>query len=105
MNFTILSNWSEHLICFYLVTSADVLCSQQTVGVIFKTERISFRVLDQNGIVRNVQPHQITMRKESNRAIATDSQGYPLRVSDNMKELDGEVCPLFWCLFHKRVDD
>lgn len=65
--------------------------SQQTVGVIYKTERDSFRVLDQNGQTRLVHPHQITMRKDSRRAIATDSQGYEIRIGDNMKEVDGEV--------------
>ncbi|KAJ7647456.1 transcription elongation factor Spt5 [Roridomyces roridus] len=50
----------------------------QTVGVIFKTERDSFRVLDQNTQVRLVQPHQISMRRESHRAIATDSQGHEI---------------------------
>ncbi|KAI0088854.1 hypothetical protein BDY19DRAFT_1041717 [Irpex rosettiformis] len=62
----------------------------QTVGVIFKTERDSFRVLDQNGQVRLVQPHQISMRRDSNRAIATDSEGHELRINDNVKEVDGE---------------
>ncbi|KAN0111674.1 hypothetical protein V8E52_008235 [Russula decolorans] len=67
-----------------------VQLDNQTVGVIFKTERDSFRVLDQNGQVRLVQPHQISMRRDSNRAIATDAEGYELRVGDNMKENDGE---------------
>lgn len=62
----------------------------QTVGVIFKTERDSFRVLDQNGQVRLVQPHQISMRRDSSRAIATDSEGHELRINDNVKEVDGE---------------
>ncbi|KAH9996227.1 hypothetical protein BJV77DRAFT_960644 [Russula vinacea] len=53
-------------------------------------ERDSFRVLDQNGQVRLVQPHQISMRRDSNRAIATDAEGYELRVGDNMKENEGE---------------
>ncbi len=65
--------------------------SLQTIGVIFKTERDSFRVLDQNGQVRLVQPHQISMRRDSNRAIATDSEGHELRTGDNVKEVDGEV--------------
>ena len=65
--------------------------SLQTVGVIFKTERDSFRVLDQNGQVRLVQPHQISMRKDSNNAIATDAEGHELKVNDNVKEVDGEV--------------
>lgn len=67
------------------------LCSAQTVGVIFRTERDSFRVLDQNGQVRLVQPHQISMSRSSNKAIAVDSEGHEIRVNDNMKETDGEV--------------
>jgi len=67
------------------------LCSAQTVGVIFRTERDSFRVLDQNGQVRLVQPHQISMSRNSNKAIAVDSAGHEIRVNDNMKETDGEV--------------
>ncbi|KAJ7675048.1 hypothetical protein B0H17DRAFT_1016531 [Mycena rosella] len=63
----------------------------QTVGVIFKTERDSFRVLDQNGQVRLVQPHQISMRRDSHRAVATDSEGHELRINDNMKETEGEA--------------
>ena len=66
-------------------------CSAQTVGVIFRTERDSFRVLDQNGQVRLVQPHQISMSRNSNKAIAVDSEGHEIRVNDNMKEKDGEV--------------
>lgn len=31
------------------------------------------------------------MRRDSNRAIATDHEGHELRVNDNMKEIDGEV--------------
>ncbi|KAF8868818.1 early transcription elongation factor of RNA pol II, NGN section-domain-containing protein [Infundibulicybe gibba] len=52
----------------------------QTVGVTFKTERDSFRVLDQNGQVRLVQPHQISMRRDSTRAIAMDSEGRVLHI-------------------------
>ncbi|THH32845.1 hypothetical protein EUX98_g1361 [Antrodiella citrinella] len=68
-----------------------VQLDQQTVGVIFKTDRDSFRVLDQNGQVRLVQPHQISMRRDSRRAIATDSGGHELRAGDNVKEVDGEA--------------
>jgi len=67
------------------------LCSPSTVGVIFKTERDSFRVLDQGGQVRLVQPHQISARGGPNRSIATDSEGHELRKEDMMKEIDGEV--------------
>jgi transcription elongation factor len=71
--------------------AANDLPSLQTVGVIFKTERDSFRVLDQNGQVRLVQPHQISMRRDSHRSVATDSEGHELRINDNMKETEGEV--------------
>ncbi|KAI0311407.1 hypothetical protein OF83DRAFT_1271398 [Amylostereum chailletii] len=67
-----------------------VQLDQQTVGVIYKTERDSFRVLDQNGQTRLVHPHQISMRRDSNRAIATDAEGHELRKNDNVKENDGE---------------
>jgi hypothetical protein len=31
------------------------------------------------------------MRRDSSKAIATDSEGHELRVNDNVKEVDGEV--------------
>ena len=68
-----------------------IYSSAATVGVIFKTERDSFRVLDQNGKVLIVKPHQITMRRDSTRAIASDAEGHELRPNDNVKEVDGEV--------------
>jgi transcription elongation factor len=74
-----------------LVIQYSLPVSQQTVGVIYRVERDSFRVLDQNGQVRLVQPHQITMRKDSRRVISTDANGHELRVGDNVKETDGEV--------------
>lgn len=46
--------------------------------------------MDHNGQVRLVQPHQIAMRRDSHRAIATDSEGHQLRINDNVKEVDGE---------------
>jgi transcription elongation factor SPT5 len=66
--------------------------SPQTVGVIYKTERDSFRVLDQNGQTRLVKPHQISMRRDSTRAVANDAEGHELRTNDNVKETDGLVC-------------
>jgi hypothetical protein len=32
------------------------------------------------------------MRRDSRRAISTDAEGNELRVGDNVKEIDGEVC-------------
>ena len=80
-----------HALYPFLRSISHRICSLQTVGVIFKTERDSFRVLDQNGQVRLLQPHQISMRRDSGRAIATDSEGHELRTNDNMREVDGEV--------------
>ncbi|QRV84757.1 transcription elongation factor SPT5 [Ceratobasidium sp. AG-Ba] len=71
------------------ITSCTI--SADSVGVIYKTEHSTFRVLDQNGQTRIVQPHQISMRRDSNRAIATDASGHEIRVRDNMKEIDGEM--------------
>lgn len=73
------------------VDAALIFYSLQTVGVIYKTERDSFRVLDQNGQTRLVQPHQISMRRDSSRAIANDSEGHELRINDNVKEVEGLV--------------
>jgi len=69
--------------------------SPQTVGVIYKTERDSFRVLDQNGQTRLVKPHQISMRRDSIRAVANDAEGHELRPNDNVKEADGLVSSFF----------
>lgn len=48
------------------------------------------------------------MRRDSNRAIATDAEGYALRVGDNMKENDGEVrsfhSPVTWFASYMRID-
>jgi transcription elongation factor SPT5 len=71
----------------------------QTAGVIYRTERDSFRVLDQNGQTRLVKPHQITMRRDSRRVISTDAEGNELRVGDNVKEIDGEVRPPFSAVY------
>ena len=91
-SFMIWYNLSENAHFFPEFTLIECLYSLQTVGVIFKTERDFFRVLDQNGQVRRVQPHQISMRRDSNRAIATDAENHELRINDNVKEVDGEVC-------------
>lgn len=70
------------------------LYSPQTAGVIFQTEREAFRVLDQNGTVRAMQPHQISSAKteqEARRAVGLDRNDKEFRVGDLMTEVDGEV--------------
>ncbi|CAE6436776.1 unnamed protein product [Rhizoctonia solani] len=69
-----------------------VLLGADSVGVIYKTEHSTFRVLDQNGQTRIVQPHQITLRRDSNRAIATDAQGHEIRVVCDEGSVVGERC-------------
>lgn len=62
----------------------------QTSGVIFKIEREIFMILDQFGAVRSLRPHQITMKRDSTRAVGIDSEGGEFRAGDTMKEVDGE---------------
>ncbi|KAG0165226.1 transcription elongation factor spt5 [Apophysomyces sp. BC1034] len=61
-----------------------------TVGVIIKVDRESFKVLTQNEEVRTVSPHQITNKRDSKRAIATDGSGNSIRSGDTVMETDGE---------------
>ncbi|ORX61614.1 transcription elongation factor Spt5 [Hesseltinella vesiculosa] len=61
-----------------------------TVGVITKVERNSFKVLTQNGDVRTIEPHQITHKRDSQRAVATDAAGNSIRSGDNVLEVGGE---------------
>lgn len=68
-----------------------VMLDAQTAGVIFKIERESFRVLDQNGNAISVRPNQISMKKDSVRAVALDRDGDEIRTGDMVKEVQGEV--------------
>ena len=60
----------------------------QTAGVIFKIERESFKVLDQHGHVVTVQPHQISLRRDTARAIALDHNGHEVHIGDMVKEVE-----------------
>ncbi|MCO5555855.1 hypothetical protein L7F22_009400 [Adiantum nelumboides] len=62
----------------------------QTAGVIFKIEREVFMILDQTNAIRSIKPNQITMKRDSGRAVAVDSEGGEFRTGDTMKEVDGE---------------
>ena len=62
----------------------------QTAGVIFKIEREVFMILDQANAIRSIKPNQITMKRDSGRAVAVDSEGGEFRTGDTMKEVDGE---------------
>ncbi|KAI8970859.1 hypothetical protein BDB01DRAFT_900886 [Pilobolus umbonatus] len=58
-----------------------------TVGVIVKVDRDSFKILTQNGELRTVEPHQITNKRDSNKAIATDANGNSIRSGDTVMEV------------------
>jgi transcription elongation factor SPT5 len=70
----------------FLSALSLILGSATTSGVIFKTERDMFRVLDQTGTVRTLKPAQISGKIDSSRTIATDSEGIDIRPGDMVKE-------------------
>ncbi|KAI7872532.1 hypothetical protein BDF14DRAFT_1873164 [Spinellus fusiger] len=61
-----------------------------TVGVIIKVDRESFKTLTQNSEVRTVAVHQITNKRDSSRAVATDANGNSIRSGDSVVETSGE---------------
>ncbi|WFD00918.1 transcription elongation factor spt5 [Malassezia yamatoensis] len=63
----------------------------QTAGVIFKIERESFKVLDQNNQVVSVHPHQISMRRDTTRSIALDHNGHEIHIGDMVKEIESPL--------------
>lgn len=73
-----------------ILTILILFLSFYTVGVIVKVDRDTFRVLDQNGEVRTIQPHQITNKRDSKRAVATDANGNSIQSGDTVIEKDGE---------------
>lgn len=58
-----------------------------TVGVIVKVNRDSFQVLTQSGEMRTIEPHQITSKRDSNKAVATDANGNSIRSGDTVIEV------------------
>ncbi|KAG0356522.1 transcription elongation factor spt5, partial [Gamsiella multidivaricata] len=62
-----------------------------TVGVIYKVERGFARVLDQSGLTREVEPHLITQKRDSSRAIATDGEGNSIQDGDSVREIGGAM--------------
>ncbi|KAG0262211.1 transcription elongation factor spt5 [Actinomortierella ambigua] len=62
-----------------------------TVGVIYKIERGFARILDQNGMARDVEPHVITQKRDSSRAIATDGEGNSIQDGDSIREISGAM--------------
>ncbi|PKI85165.1 Spt5p [Malassezia vespertilionis] len=63
----------------------------QTAGVIFNIERESFKVLDQNGHIVTVKPHQISMRRDTARSVALDHNGHEVHVGDMIKEVEWQL--------------
>lgn len=66
--------------------------SSATAAVVIKVEGAMLRIMDQNGAIRVVTPHEVTARRDNkNFAVATDSSGNEMKVGDAMKEVSGEV--------------
>jgi len=65
--------------------------SVNTVACIIKVEREAFQVVDQNGSLRTVLPRQISMKIENRKSIATDRDGFEIRIGDTVKETQGEL--------------
>jgi transcription elongation factor SPT5 len=61
------------------------------VACIIKVEREAFQVLDQNGILKTILPRQISMKITNRKSIATDRDGFEIRVGDTVKETQGEL--------------
>ncbi|KAI9255573.1 hypothetical protein BY458DRAFT_442143 [Sporodiniella umbellata] len=61
-----------------------------TVGVIVQVDRDSFKVLTQNAEMRTVEPHQITNKRDSKKAVATDANGNSIRSGDSVLEVGGD---------------
>ncbi|BGP41488.1 transcription elongation factor spt5 [Rhodotorula kratochvilovae] len=58
----------------------------QTAGVIIKMERDQFRILDQTGSVRALRPSQISQKIVDRFAVATDKDGFDIKLGETMKE-------------------
>ncbi|KPV74816.1 uncharacterized protein RHOBADRAFT_53754 [Rhodotorula graminis WP1] len=58
----------------------------QTAGVIIKMERDQFRILDQTGTVRALRPSQISQKIVDKFAVATDKDGFDIKLGETMKE-------------------
>ncbi|KAI8141293.1 hypothetical protein BJV82DRAFT_619991 [Fennellomyces sp. T-0311] len=61
-----------------------------TVGVIIKVDKNSLKVMTQDGDIRTMAPHQITNKRDSKRAIATDASGNSISSGDTVMEVRGE---------------
>ncbi|KAI9323900.1 hypothetical protein BX666DRAFT_2038802 [Dichotomocladium elegans] len=67
-----------------------VQIDSHAVGVIIKVDKNTLKVLTQNGDVRTLEPHLITSKLDSKRAIATDGGGNSIRSGDTVIEARGE---------------
>lgn len=80
-----------HFTLFFLQSFLNFLLdSFHTVGVIIKVNKNSVKVLTQNGDVRTLEPHLITSKLDSKRAIATDANGNSITAGATVMEARGE---------------
>ena len=60
------------------------------VGVIIKLEKDQYRIMDQNGTVRNVKPQEITQKRDSKHVTTVDAYSRAVSVGDSVEVLSGE---------------
>lgn len=81
-----MSEFPSHQEHFSRETLISCVCSNETVGIIFKIEPEAFRILDQTGAVRVLRPSQIGNKLDTRMSVATDKDNYELRAGDMVRE-------------------
>lgn len=81
-----MSEFPSHQENFPRETLISCVCSNETVGIIFKIEPEAFRILDQTGAVRVLRPSQIGNKLDTRMSVATDKDNYELRAGDMVRE-------------------
>jgi transcription elongation factor SPT5 len=65
-------------------------CRPHTVGVIIKVEKDSYRVLDQDGSIKNIRAQEITQKRDSKKAVSLDANQNTIQVGDIIEVIGGE---------------
>jgi transcription elongation factor SPT5 len=94
VNINTLSKYELHDLVqleYALSSAPHLIPSVNTVACITKVEREAFHIVDQNGTPRTILPRQISMKIENRKSVATDRDGFEIRVGDTVKETQGEL--------------
>lgn len=60
------------------------------IGVIIKVETNQYKIIDQNGAVRYIKPTEISQKRDSKNAVASDVDRHPLQAGDAVEIIAGE---------------